>query len=84
MSNWLVLVLLGAWGGSWDDPFNPPRWCIACNLIIGAIAAVIIYPLVASQLRDAGFVGVAVTSFAAGRVVTSAINAGRKALTKGH
>ena len=76
---WLLLAIIGWCGTGWPrrfpgggggggfDPDNPwPPNCWVCGGIIGAVSAVVIYPLVASQLVDAGFLGLAVTAFTAG------------------
>jgi len=76
---WLLLVIIGWCGTGWPwrfwgggggggtDPDYPwPNHCLVCGGIIGSLSAVIIYPLVANLLVDAGFAGLVVTAFAAG------------------
>ena len=61
--------LPGGGGGGGFDPDNPwPPNCWVCGGIIGAISAVVLDPIVASGLGDAGFLGRAVMAFAAGAV----------------
>jgi hypothetical protein len=63
----------GPTGGGFD-PDNPwPPNCPMCGGVIGAISAVVIYSLVGAQFANAGFIGMAIISFAAGSVGNSLV-----------
>jgi hypothetical protein len=64
----------GGGGGGRPDPEDPwPPNCPMCGGFVGALSAVVIYALVGGQLASAGFLGMAVTSFAAGSVGNSLV-----------
>lgn len=76
---WLLLAIVGWCGTGWPwyfrfgkggggiDPVDPwPINCPPCGGVIGAISAIVIYPLVSNLVAEAGFTGLVVTAFAAG------------------
>jgi hypothetical protein len=84
--SWLIILILGAWGSGWPrDPDDYwPRWCIACRLIIGGIAAIIVSMLYPLDIGT-GFMPAAVVSFASGyvgsRFVGALVNMNRTSQT---
>jgi hypothetical protein len=78
--DWLVYAIIGICGTGWPrrfpggggggggfDPDNPwPPNCPMCGALIGAISAVVVIYLVGPQFANAGFIGTAIISFAAG------------------
>lgn len=84
--DWLVIALIGWCGTGWprrfpgggtggggfpDDPWPPDCW--VCAGVIGALSALVINWVVGAHFANAGFVGMAVISFAAGSVGNSLI-----------
>ena len=66
---WRFRVPPGSGGGGGFDPDNPwPPNCWVCGGIIGAISAVVVFPLTQAALGDAGILGTTIVSLAAGKV----------------
>lgn len=70
-TNWPWHPRGGGNGGGGDDPW--PINCPMCGGLIGAVAAVLIYPQVSAGLVDAGFIGMAVTNMAIGGAVSGLV-----------
>ena len=80
MITWLIPAIIGWCGTYWPrrfppvggggggfDPDNPwPPNCPVCGGIVGALSAILVNIVVGPQIAEAGFVGLAVTSLAAG------------------
>jgi len=85
--DWLVIAIIGWCGTGWPrrfpggggtgggfDPDNPwPPNCPMCGGVIGAVAALVVNYAVGAHFANAGFIGMAIISFAAGSVGNSLI-----------
>ncbi|HEX6741090.1 MAG TPA: hypothetical protein VF079_04765 [Sphingomicrobium sp.] len=86
--DWLIPAIIGWCGTGWrpripgigggvpggTDPDNPwPPNCWVCGGIIGALAAVVLDPVYAPMLQDAGFLGRAVMAFGTGFVANQIV-----------
>lgn len=65
-TGWPIHFVGGSGGGGTDPDFPWPTNCPQCGALIGALSAVVIYPLVSSVVADAGVAGMFLTAFAAG------------------